>query len=270
MGVPWPDTVVIVGDDGLQLLPGEQGEILVRGPTVIAGYLDAPDLNSRSFCKGWFKTEDIGSLDGDGFLTLHGRKSDVINRGGEKISPVEIDEVLARHPAVAEAATFSVPHPRLGEDVAAAVVLLPGAKATPIELRRYLREQVASFKVPRRIVMHDHLPRGRTGKVLRRQLTKSHEQTAAIETHIREGQLLDNSPLVLSLITQLTQLWERLLNTAPISLDDDFLEKGGDLLLAIEMLVELEKLIGGAIPSSICWKPVRSVSWRVRFQKGTN
>ena len=251
VGVPWPDTVIIVGDDNLQLSPREQGEILVRGPTVISDYLDAPDLNSQSFCNGWFKTGDIGSLDEDGFLTLHGRKGDVINRGGEKISPIEIDEVLARHPAIAEAATFSVPHPRLGDDVAAAIVLRPGAKATPVEIRRYLREHVALFKIPRRIVIRDHLPRGKTGKVLRRQLTESFEEAATAETQIPAEQLLDNSPIDLGLVVELTELWERLLNTAPISLDDDFLEKGGDSLLAIEMLAELEKLTGDAIPSSI-------------------
>src|SRR5205823_637298 len=131
-------------------------------------------------------------------------------------------------PAIAEAATFSVPHPRLGADVAAAVVLRPGAKATPVELRRYLREQVALFKVPRRIVIRDHLPRGKTGKVLRRQLTESFGEVATAEAQIPEEKLFENSPVNLGLIIELTELWERLLNTAPISLDDDFLEKGGD------------------------------------------
>jgi acyl-CoA synthetase (AMP-forming)/AMP-acid ligase II/thioesterase domain-containing protein/acyl carrier protein len=254
VGRPWPDSVIIVGEDGRQLAQGEQGEIQVRGPTVISGYLDAPELNSRAFCAGWFKTGDTGSLDADGFLTLHGRKSDVINRGGEKISPAEIDEVLARHPAIAEAAAFSVPHPRLGEDVAAAVVLRDGAKVTPIELRRYLREHVAPFKVPRRIVISEQLPRGRTGKVLRWQLTESLEEAAAAGIQITGERLLENSPLNLGLVIQLTQLWERLLETAPVSLDDDFMEKGGDSLLAIEMLAELEKLTGEVIPSSILFE----------------
>lgn len=252
VGLPWPDSVIVVGDNDRPLLPGEHGEILVRGPTVISGYLDAPDLNSRSFRNGWFKTGDIGSLNEDGFLTLHGRKSDVINRGGEKISPAEIDEILALHPAIAEAAAFSVPHPRLGEDIVAAVVLRPGAKATPIELRRYLREQVASFKVPRRIVIRDDLPRGRTGKVLRWQLTDSLEEATAAETQITAD--IDDSPLNLDLVIQLTELWERLLNTAPVLLDDDFMEKGGDSLLAIEMLAELEKLTGDPMPSSILFE----------------
>ena len=175
-GVPWPDTLMIVGDDGQPLPAGERGEILVGGPTLISGYLNAPELNRESFLNGWFKTGDIGSLDKDGFLTLHGRINDVINRGSEKISPIEIDDALVRHPAVAEAAAFSVPHLRLGEDVAAAIVLRSGMTATPVELRRYLHDQLASFKVPRRIVIRDELPKGKTGKVLRRKLSESFKE----------------------------------------------------------------------------------------------
>ena len=101
------------------------------------------ELTRACFLNGWFKSGDVGSIDRDGFLTLHGRKDDLINRGGEKISPLEIDEALARHPAVAEAAAFAVPHARLGQDVAAAVVLRPGMTASPLELRSYLRDRVA-------------------------------------------------------------------------------------------------------------------------------
>ena len=138
---------------------------------MISGYLDAPGLDRVTFFNGWFKSGDIGSIDGDGFLTLHGRKDDLINRGGEKIAPAEIDNALMGHHAVAEAAAFAVPHPRLGEDVAAAVVLRPGMTTRPVELPEYLQERLAGFKVPRRIVIRDELPKGQTGKVLRRRLT---------------------------------------------------------------------------------------------------
>ena len=153
--------------------------MLVGGPTVISGYLNGPEANRDAFIDGWFKSGDIGSLDEDGFLTLHARKSDLINRGGEKISPVEVDEVLMRHPAVAEAAAFSVPHTRLGQDIAAAVVLRPGATTSAIELRKFLHEHVAPFKVPRRIVIRNELPKGTTGKVLRRRLTETWEEDSA-------------------------------------------------------------------------------------------
>ena len=171
-GIPVAGTLMIVGEDGRQLAADERGEILVTGPTVISGYLDAPDLNRVAFVNGWFRTGDIGSIDGDGFLTLHGRGQDLINRGGEKVSPLEIDHALLRHPEVAEAAAFAIPHRRLGEDIAAAVVLREGARVTPMDLREFLASQLALFKVPRRIVLVDHLPKGVTGKIQRQRLVE--------------------------------------------------------------------------------------------------
>ena len=139
----------------------------------MSGYLDAPELNRAAFVAGWFRTGDIGSLDEDGFLTVHGREKELINRGGEKIAPTEIDNALMRHPAVIEAAAYAVHHPRLGEDVAAAVVLHPGSTVTQDELREFLRTQLALFKIPRRIVFQDQLPKGPTGKVQRSKLGNS-------------------------------------------------------------------------------------------------
>jgi acyl-CoA synthetase (AMP-forming)/AMP-acid ligase II len=171
-GIPAKGTVKIVAESGREVSPGEHGEILLGGPTVTSGYLDAPELNSASFVDGWFRTGDIGSLDPDGFLTIHGRKTDMINRGGEKISPAEVDDALQRHPEVAEAAAFSVPHSRLGEDIAAAVVLKEGATVTPLKLREFLLPSLAQFKIPRRIVFVDRLPKGATGKVQRQRLVE--------------------------------------------------------------------------------------------------
>jgi len=170
VGVPAKGTIKIVAESGRELSAGEHGEVLVGGPTVTSGYLDAPELNRASFADGWFRTGDIGSLDTDGFLTLHGRKTEFINRGGEKISPAEIDDALQRHPDVAEAAAFAIPHPRLGEDVAAAVVLREGATATALNLREFLLPRLAQFKIPRRIVFVERLPKGATGKVQRHRL----------------------------------------------------------------------------------------------------
>ena len=249
-GVPWPDTVAVVSDDGRRLPPGQQGEILVGGPTVVSEYLNAPELTLTCFVDGWFKSGDVGRIDADGFLTLLGRKNEIINRGGEKISPVEVDEALLRHPAVAEAASFPVPHPRLGEDVAAAVVLRSGMTTTPMELRKYLQEQLASFKIPRQIIVQDTLPKGKTGKVLRRKLSEAFDEKNDLETKVTAPQTNQNSAFN-TLVIQLTELWERLLKTAPVSLDDNFLEKGGDSLLAMEMLLELESLTGLPIPTSI-------------------
>lgn len=250
-GIPWPNTIIIVGENGQQLPPGEEGEILVGGPTVISGYLNAPELSRACFVDGWFKSGDIGSVDKDGFLTLHGRKSDLINRGGEKISPIEVDEALMCHPAVAEAAAFPVAHPRLGEDVAAAVVLRPDMTATPIELRRFLHDRVASFKVPRRIIIRDQLPKGATGKVLRHQLKDSFGEEPAAERQVAALPLVENTSADDALVSELVELWKRLLKVEYLSLDDDFFEKGGDSLLAMEMLLDLESLTSLTVSSSI-------------------
>jgi acyl-CoA synthetase (AMP-forming)/AMP-acid ligase II len=171
-GMPWPGILKIVDAEGGEVPPGTPGEILVTGPSVTAGYLNSPDLNRESFRAGWFRTGDMGSIDHDGFLRLHGRCKELINRGGEKIAPLEIDQALLNHPDVDEAAAFAVPHPRLGEDVAAAVVLRPGATITPAGLREFLAVRLASFKIPRRITVLDRLPKGITGKVQRGQLSK--------------------------------------------------------------------------------------------------
>ncbi len=252
-GIPWPGTLRIVGDDGRLLPSGEQGEILVGGPTLTSGYLNAPELNRECFQDGWFKTGDLGSVDEDGFLTLHGRLNDVINRGGEKISPLEVDAALSSHPAIADAAAFSIPHSRLGEDVAAAVVVRPGMTVTPVELRMYLQDKLASYKIPRRISIQDQLPKGKTGKVLRRQLGELLEQGHPKNKEIRSPKS-DDSVDKSTLVIQLTELWERLLQTKPISVDDEFFEKGGDSLLATEMLVELESLTGLTIPVSVLFE----------------
>jgi acyl-CoA synthetase (AMP-forming)/AMP-acid ligase II len=172
-GIPPANTIMIVGEDGCQAAPSQRGEIWVRGPTVMSGYLNEPELNQAAFVGDWFRTGDIGSVDDDGFLTLHGRETELINRGGEKIAPIEIDNALMRHPAVIEAAAYAVPHPRLGEDVAAAVVLQPGSTLTRDQLRNFLSTQLPWFKVPRRIDFQDQLPKGPTGKTQRQKLGNS-------------------------------------------------------------------------------------------------
>jgi oxalate---CoA ligase len=237
-GVPSPDIVMIVGEDGRRLPPGEQGDILVGGPTVTSGYIDAPELNQSVFVDGWFRTGDIGSLDEEGFLTIRGRRKELINRGSEKIAPLEIDRALKRHPQVAEAAAYAVAHPRLGEDVAAAVVLHPGASVTGEELREFLGPQLAAFKIPRRIDIVDQLPKGVTGKVQRKRLSGSSNAPSA-QTPATDWQ------------AELLPLWRKFLKTENVSVDDDFFEKGGDSLLAMDLHVEIERLTGQELPESI-------------------
>jgi oxalate---CoA ligase len=159
---------VAILDAGRRLLPpGDRGEVAIRGATVVDGYENNPTANEAAFTDGWFRTGDEGMLDADGYLFLTGRLKEQINRGGEKISPLEIDEILLRHPAVAEAVTFAIPHDKLGEEVGAAVVLVEGEVATEAELRDFLRAQLAPFKVPKQIVLVAQIPKGATGKIQR-------------------------------------------------------------------------------------------------------
>jgi len=159
---------VAILDTQNHLLPsGERGEVAIKGATIVDGYENNPGANESAFTDGWFRTGDEGVLDADGYLFLTGRLKEQINRGGEKISPLEIDEVLIGHPAVAEAVTFAIPHEKLGEEIGAAVVLAEGKEATESELRDYLRERLAPFKVPRRIVFVTEIPKGATGKIQR-------------------------------------------------------------------------------------------------------
>jgi acyl-CoA synthetase (AMP-forming)/AMP-acid ligase II len=159
-------SVSIMDAVGQHLEPGERGEVVIQGPNVITGYENNPEANASSFVDGWFRTGDQGFLDADGYLTLVGRLKELINRGGEKISPREIDEVLLSHPSVAEAVCFGVAHPTWGEEVAAAVVLRE--PATEADLLAYCRERLADYKRPKQIFVTDTIPRTATGKIQRR------------------------------------------------------------------------------------------------------
>ena len=155
-----------------RLLPdAETGEVVISGPNVTPGYEGNPEANAKSFFHAegqrWFRTGDQGSLDADGYLHLTGRLKEIINRGGEKVSPLEVDAVLSDHPDVAQALTFALPHPKLGEEVAAAIVLREGATADERAIRDFAAERLAAFKVPRKLVMLDEIPKGATGKLQR-------------------------------------------------------------------------------------------------------
>ena len=147
------------------------GEVVISGPNVTPGYESNPDANAKNFFeadgKRWFRTGDQGAFDADGFLHLTGRLKEIINRGGEKVSPLEVDGVLLDHPAIAQVVTFALPHPKLGEEVAAAVVLKDGVEATEREIRDFAASRMADFKVPRKVIILDEIPKGATGKMQR-------------------------------------------------------------------------------------------------------
>ena len=167
VGIPTGVEISIIDETGRHFPPGSIGEVVIRGPSVTTGYQNNPDANAKAFSDGWFRTGDQGVIDPDGYLRLTGRLKEIINRGGEKISPLEVDEVLTAHPAVAQALTFAVPHQKLGEEVAAALVLREGATTTPLEIREFVGHRLADFKVPRQVIFLDEIPKGPTGKLQR-------------------------------------------------------------------------------------------------------
>ncbi len=167
VGLPAGPKVAIMDEAGNLLPQGAIGEVVIQGPNVTAGYDNNPDANLKAFADGWFRTGDQGRFDEDGYLFLTGRLKEIINRGGEKISPIEIDVILMDHPSVEQCVTFAIPHPKLGEDVGAVVVLRQGCECTERELRDFVAARAADFKVPRKVVFVTEIPKGATGKLQR-------------------------------------------------------------------------------------------------------
>jgi long-chain acyl-CoA synthetase len=172
IGVPVEDVQMRLVDEAGEPSPaGDIGEIAIKGPNVMKGYLGKPEATAEAITDGWFRTGDLAKVDEDGYFYIVDRKKDLIIRGGYNVYPREIEEVLHEHPAVAEVAVIGMPHPDLGEEIGAAVALKPGASATPDELRAFARDKVAAYKYPRHVWLVDELPKGPTGKILRREVT---------------------------------------------------------------------------------------------------
>jgi acyl-CoA synthetase (AMP-forming)/AMP-acid ligase II len=167
VGIAAGPEVTIMDQENNLLAAGETGEIVIRGPNVTSGYENNPTANAEAFVGGWFRTGDQGVIDDEGYLRITGRLKEIINRGGEKISPREVDEVLLDHPAVAQAVTFAYPHDKLGEEVGAAIVLKEGMEATESDIREFVSKRLVDFKVPRKVLFIDEIPKGATGKLQR-------------------------------------------------------------------------------------------------------
>ena len=229
--------VGIMAEDRAELLPaGEVGEIVIRGPNVMGGYANNPAANARAFTRGWFQTGDQGYMDEDGYLYITGRLKEIINRGGEKISPREVDEVLLQHPAVAQAVAFALPDVGLGEDVAAAVVL-KGTGITEKELRLFASLRLAPFKVPRRIVIVEEIPKGPTGKIQRIGLAERLGVTAQADVlAAAPGTFVPPGTEVEKL---LAQMWCEVLGLTEVSVQARFLDLGGDSILATKLVARL-------------------------------
>ena len=234
VGVEAGPEVQIMDVDGNLLPQGERGEIVIRGDNVTTGYEKNPEANEASFTNGWFRTGDEGELDEAGYLTITGRLKEMVNRGGEKIAPREVDEALLEHAEVKQAVAFAVPHPTLGEDLAAAVVLTDGSSLTEESLRKFAFEQLADFKVPSQIVMVDTIPKGPTGKLQRIGLAD------ALSAELASDYVAPTNELEEGLI----DIWQRVLGRERVGIEDNFFALGGDSLLAATVLRETVELVG--------------------------
>ena len=242
VGIPAGPEVAVMDAAGTLSPPGIQGEVVIRGPNVMPGYDHNPEANRAAFTDGWFRTGDQGSLDGDGYLRLTGRIKEVINRGGEKISPREVDEVLMDHPAVAQVVTFAIPDGRLGEEIGAVVVLHPGAATTERELRDFAAGKLADFKVPRTVVFLAEIPKGATGKLQRIGLA---ERLGLVPGPSAEAAAARAYTAPRTPVERLVaQLWGDVLKVERVGVDQPFLELGGDSMLATLLVSRIRQEVG--------------------------
>ncbi len=223
VGLPTMDLAIMDGAGNL-LAAGARGEIVIRGPNVTRGYEANPAANASSFTDGWFRTGDEGFIDPEGYVHLSGRLKEIINKAGEKISPREIDEVLMQHPAVHQVVTFALPHPTLGEDVAAAVVAKPGAALDEAELRHFSAERLAEFKVPQRILVVAEVPKGPTGKLKRTGLAEHFAAELAVAAYLAPRDDVEE---------RLARVWAAELKLDRVGVHDNYFVLGGDSLQAV-------------------------------------
>ncbi len=233
---------VAIMDDGGHLLPsGHVGEVVIRGINVTKGYENNPASKQCSYMNGWFRTGDQGLFDDDAYLFLRGRLKEIINRGGEKINPMEVDEVLSQHTAVAQSVAFAVPHSTLGEDISAAVVLKKGASTTESEIRNFAATRLVDYKVPGQVLIVEEIPKGPTGKIQRIGLFEKLAQK------MQKSFIAPRTPIE----KELTQIWKEMLNVDRIGVRDNFFMLGGDSLGTAMMLIEIENRFNTEIPVDV-------------------
>jgi len=235
VGIAAGPEVAVLDANGEPVSAGVRGEVAIRGVNVTRGYLRNPDANSAAFTDGWLRTGDEGVIDEDGYLTLLGRLKEVINRGGEKISPLEVDAALMAHPAVEQAITFPAPHTSLGEEVAAAVVLRPAMKVSERQLREFVGTRLAHFKVPKRVIFVDSIPLGPTGKPQRIGLAQR------LDVSI-DGTVTTSSPYVApqtAVEEILASIWVTLIHGASDGVHEHFFYAGGDSALAAQFVARI-------------------------------
>jgi len=244
VGIAAGPEVGIMDEVGNILSVGETGEIVIRGENVTLGYENNPKANETAFTNGWFRTGDQGVMDADGYLSITGRLKEMVNRGGEKIAPREVDEALLDHPDVAQAVAFAVPHRTLGEDLAAAVILRRNSKTTQKELREFAFSKLADYKVPSQIVIVNEIPKGPTGKLQRIGLAEK----LASALRINYVQPRD------SFEETLAGIWADVLKLERVGIQDNFFALGGDSLSAVSVTLSIEKLVDKELHASILFR----------------
>jgi acyl-CoA synthetase (AMP-forming)/AMP-acid ligase II/thioesterase domain-containing protein/acyl carrier protein len=245
-GIPMVESLVIMDEQGKILDTFENGEVAIRGDVVFSGYED-PAENVAAFTGDYFRTGDIGFLDKEGYLFLTGRKKELINKGGEKFSPQEIDAVLATYPGIREAMAFRIDDPVLGEDVAAMVVRADDT-VTERDIRGYLLNRLIQFKVPRTIYFVDQIPKGPTGKLLRYAATEQYNSGALKDEGASEVTIQTLSPQESLIEETIMQIWNEVLGSSSLSPDADFFRCGGNSLTAIELLIKIQRAFRVSFP----------------------
>ena len=232
-----PD-VAIMDEQGNLLDSGETGEIVIRGGNITKGYEGNEQANAEAFTNGWFRTGDQGYLDNEGYLFITGRLKEIINRGGEKVSPREIDEVLLSHPEVAQAVAFAVPHPSLGEDIAAAVILKDGTELTAPALREYLFGKIADYKIPSQLLIVNEIPKGPTGKIQRIGLAEKFTKA------LQHDYIAPESDLEKTIV----DIFKEILDIEKVSMNENFFALGGDSIRATQAVARIRTAFQIEIP----------------------
>jgi acyl-CoA synthetase (AMP-forming)/AMP-acid ligase II/acyl carrier protein len=264
VGLPVTNEVAVMSEAGAICATGEMGEVVVRGQLVFDGYFDDAQATAAAFVDDWFRTGDLGRLDEDGYLYLVGRIKDLINRGGEKISPVEIDAALEAIPGVGEAATFAIPHRSLGEEVAAAVVRDANVALGASDIIDQVRQRMGSKRVPRKIYFVDQLPRTESGKLRRSELSKllglDQPNVNLTGASRAEKPCVMGSPLQAGL----ARLWASVLRVRRVGPDDDFFILGGDSLSGARLLVGVKSVFGVNLSLQLLFQDAATVSGMAR------
>ncbi len=230
--------VAIIDEEGNFLPPGSFGEIVIRGANVTQGYENNPAADEKSFIKGWLRTGDQGVMDDDGYFFIKGRLKEIINRGGEKIAPGEVDKALLDHPAITEAITFAVPHATLGEDIVAAVVLRDKASVNERGIREFAFARLADYKVPSQVLIVDEIPKGVTGKMQRIGLAEK------LEDKLKAAFMAPRNPVE----NALGKIWGEVLGLKQVGIHDNFFMLGGDSLLAARVATKIRTAFHMELP----------------------